>query len=116
METINYFTHDYRSRDDKKLIKVRMKHKMAGVGVYWSLVEMLHEGMGYVDHDLDVLSYQLQVEKDIIEDVIENCFQIEDNKITCERVKTNLTIRMEKYNKKSEDGKAAANKRWGKNK
>jgi hypothetical protein len=115
METINYFKHDYRSRDDKKLMKVRMKHKMTGVGVYWSLVEMLHEGMGYVDFDLELISYQLDVEPEIVESVISLCFSIEDNKITCERVKSNLKYRMEKYNEKSEKGRAAANKRWGKN-
>jgi hypothetical protein len=114
METINYFTHDYRARDDYKLIKVRMKHQMAGVGVYWCLVEMLHEGMAKIDYDLDVLSFQLLVDKQIIDDVIKDCFSVEDNKITCQRVKDNLTLRMEKYNKKSEDGKAAANKRWNK--
>ena len=115
METINYFIHDYRSRDDKKLLKVRMKHQMTGVGVYWCLVELLHEGMGYVDHDLELLSFQLQVDEEVIKSVVDICFSVDGDKITCERVKSNLTYRMEKYNQKSDKGKAAANKRWNNN-
>ncbi len=115
MEIKNYFQHDYRSREDNKLLKIRMKHQMTGIGVYWCLVELIHEGMGFVDYDLDVLSFQLQVDKEIINSVIDICFSIQDNKITCERVKENLKYRMEKYNEKSEKGKAAANKRWGNN-
>lgn len=113
METKNYFQHDYRSRDDKKLLKVRMKHKMAGVGIYWCLVELLHEGMGYIDNDIETLSFQLQENEQIIKDVIEICFSIsEDDKIFCNRVIENLQFREEKRQANIERAKKGAEARW----
>ena len=38
-----YFSHDYGSRNDPKLVKVLMKLKQEGKGVYWDLIEMLYE-------------------------------------------------------------------------
>ncbi len=63
MENKNYFTHDYRSRLDTKLLEVRMKHGMEGFGVYWGsrkVVEKYFDANGVIfledDPELQSLS------------------------------------------------------------
>jgi hypothetical protein len=111
-----YFQHDNYSRDDEKLIELRMKHQMTGLGVYWCLVEMLHEGNGYIETKPKLLAFQLQVDEQVINDVVEICFTVEDGKITCNRVKQNLNEREEKKKFNQEKGKRGAEIRWNKNK
>jgi hypothetical protein len=41
-----YFPHDFNARNDRKLIKVKLKYRMSGVGIFWSIVEMLYEENG----------------------------------------------------------------------
>ena len=109
-----YFQHDNHSREDEKLIEVRMKHQMVGIGVYWCLVEMLHESNGYIETKPKLLAFQLQVDEQVINDVIEICFLVEDDRITCNRVKQNLNERQEKFKKKQEIGRQNVSKRWNK--
>jgi len=112
METKNYFQHDYRSRLDMKLLEVRMKHGMVGFGAYWCLVEMLHEGNGVIKMKPEVIAFELQCDIEIIKDIIDMCFKIDNNEITCDRVKENLAIREEKRLAKSKAGKKGMDKRW----
>ena len=114
MEPINYFQHDYRSRLDKKLLKIRKKHGMTGVGVYWSLVEMLHEGSGFIEMDAETIAYELQCDEQIVKDVIEICFDYFEDNVTCNRVIENLQFRREKASAKSKQGTDAVNVRWEK--
>ena len=114
METMNYFQHDYRSRLDKKLLKVRRKHGMTGFGVYWALVEMLHEGNGFIEMDTETIAYELQCDEDIVKDVIEICFDYFEGNVTCNRVIENLQFRREKASAKSKQATAAVNSRWEK--
>jgi hypothetical protein len=113
METKNYFQHDYRSRLDMKLLEVRMKHGIAGFGIYWALVEMLHEGNGVIKLKPEVIAFELQCDVQIIKDIIDICFKIDDNEITCDRVKENLAIREEKRLIKSKAGTKGMKSRWG---
>jgi hypothetical protein len=114
METMNYFQHDYRSRLDIKLLKIRRKHGMAGVGVYWSLVEMLHEGSGFIEMDTETISYELQCDEQIVKEVIELCFDYFEGNVTSNRVIENLQFRREKASAKSKQATDAINKRWEK--
>jgi hypothetical protein len=116
METKNYFQHDYRSRLDEKLLEVRMKHGIGGFGLYWCLVEMLHEGNGFIKKKPEVIAFELQTDVEIVKDVIDICFKIEDDEITCDRVKENLAIREQKRLAKSKAGSKGMNNRWGSNK
>lgn len=111
-----YFQHDYHSRDDGKLLEIRMKHGMSGVGTYWCLVEMLHEGGGYIETKQNLLAFQLQVDQQIITDIVQLCFSVEDDKITSNRVKLNLYEREQKKIANQEKGKIGAQVRWNKNK
>jgi hypothetical protein len=112
METMNYFQHDYRSRLDKKLLKIRKKHGMLGFGVYWALVEMLHEGNGFIEMDTETIAYELQCDEQIVKDVIEICFDYFEDNVTCNRVIENLEFRREKASAKSKTNSENAKKRW----
>jgi hypothetical protein len=111
-----YFQHDYHSREDGKLLEIKMKHGMSGVGTYWCLVEMLHEGGGYIETKQNLLAFQLQVDEQIITDIVERCFSVEDDKITSNRVKLNLFEREQKKIHNQEKGKRGAEVRWNKTK
>ncbi len=51
----DYFSHDYNSRNDKKLVKAAMKFELcSAIGAYWCIVEMLYEEGGY----LPLLEYE----------------------------------------------------------
>ena len=46
---------------------------MSGIGLYWCIVECLYENNGYLDLDqINLLAYELRVEKKLIEDLIDN--------------------------------------------
>ena len=111
---MNYFQHDYRSRLDKKLLKIRMKHGWSGIGIYWALTEMLHEGNGFIEMDIETIAFELQCDEQIIKDIIEICFDYFEGNVTCSRVIENLQFRREKASAKSKQATDAVNKRWEK--
>ena len=115
LNTTYYFQHDYNSRSDGKMIEIRMKHGMCGVGTYWCLVEMLHENEGYIDLKPNRLAYELGTDEQMINDIVELCFSVVDDKITCNRVIENLNHRIEIKEKKSNAGKTGMANRWNKN-
>lgn len=39
----SYFSHDCNARNDPKILELRMKHGMAGYGIYFSILEKLME-------------------------------------------------------------------------
>lgn len=109
---MNYFQHDYRSRLDKKLLKIRMKHGWSGIGIYWALTEMLHEGNGFIEMDIETIAFELQCDEQIVKDIIEICFEYYESNVTCNRVIENLQFRREKASAKSKQATEAINKRW----
>jgi hypothetical protein len=114
LEKENWFKHDFRSREDKKLIRLKMKWKSAApIGVFWQLCEMIYESSGLLEYDVDVIAYNLGDSVELVEDVIKMCFIItDDNFITHETIVEQLDEREEGYIKmigdKSKAGKASA--------
>lgn len=110
----NWFKHNFRAREDKKLLKLKMKYKSsAPIGVFWQLVEMIYENEGEMELDIELLAFQLSESEDMIKDVIEQCFILSDEGLTHETIIEQLELRKEKYEIKSQKGKEAADKRWG---
>ncbi len=53
MKETFYFSHDYNARNDPKMLELRSEYGLAGVGVYWCLVETLAESpTGHVNPSL----------------------------------------------------------------
>jgi hypothetical protein len=114
LEKENWFKHDFRSREDKKLIKLKIKWKSsAPIGVFWQLCEMIYESAGLLEYDIDVISYNLGDSVELVEDVIKMCFMItDDNYLTHETIIEQLDVRDVAYTKmiddKSRAGQASA--------
>lgn len=108
-----YFSHDYGSRNDPKLVKVLMKLGQAGKGIYWDLVEMLYEQGGYLMlEDCDSYAFALRAEEDSITSLI-NDFGLFDNDGV--RFWSNSVLsRLNKREAKSQKAKESALKRWNK--
>ena len=105
LEKENWFKHDFRSREDKKLIRLKIKWKSAApIGIFWQLCEMIYESAGLLDYDLDVISYNCGDTIELVDDVIKSCFIItDDNKLTHETIIEQLQIRDVAYNKMVDD-------------
>jgi len=114
LEKENWFKHSFRSREDKKLIRLKIKYQSsAPIGIFWQLCEMIYESAGLLDYDLDIISYNCGDKTELVEDVIKSCFIItEDNKLTHETIIEQLDIRevayIEMIADKSKAGKASA--------
>jgi hypothetical protein len=67
-----YFPHKAGARNDPKLVKVFLKFKYTGLGVYWSLMEILREQPEhkYPSEDLDALAHSMALELPDLEAMI----------------------------------------------
>jgi hypothetical protein len=105
-----YFSHDYYSRSNRKLVAIKMKHGMEGVGVFWCLTEMLYEEGGYYPHDYENLCYELRVDESLIHSILNNfnLFQSDEEYFWSESVLERLRIRCTK----SAKAKKSIEARW----
>lgn len=110
----NYFSHDFNARNDIKLKKVNMQLGLQGIGLYWCIIECLYENNGYLtlDDDIDLLAYELRVDKDLILNLIENfdLFKKQKNRFYSPSVLNRLQKITDKANKNREN----VLKRWEK--
>lgn len=68
-----YFSHDCNARNDEKILALRMKHKSAGYGVFWMIVERLGESNDYMSiKDYDIIAFDLREDPELIRSVIED--------------------------------------------
>jgi len=112
----DWFKHQFRAREDEKLIRLKIKHKSsAPIGVYWQLVELIYENDGYIKCDIEVIAYQLGDSVELVKNVIDDCFNLtDDNRITHNTILSQLEFREQSYQKSVEKGVKGSNKRWGK--
>lgn len=108
-----WFSHDYNSRSDRKMLKLRMRLGMEGVGIYWSIIEMLYEENGYISvHDYERIAFELQSQSERISDVVNNfdLFDKNDDNFWSDSVIRRLKIRKDK----SDSARAAVKIKWEK--
>lgn len=68
-----YFSHDYNSRNDPKMIRLFMKTGISGIGVYWCIIEMLYEQGGYMElKECERIAFELRTDSQIVSDVIQS--------------------------------------------
>ena len=93
------------------------KHKAAGLGVYWTTIEMLHEEGGYMQ--LDTITFTsigapIGCNAEFVKKVIDDCineFKLmkkTDDRFTADRVLKNLNKRKEIREIRSKAGRASA--------
>lgn len=106
----NYFSHDSNARNDEKLIRLRIRHKAAGYGVYFMLLEILREKKDFLcPRDYNAIAYELREDAALVKSVIEDygLFEFtEDGKFFYSE---SFLHRMEKV---SAARREAANRRW----
>lgn len=99
---ILFFPHDTNSRNDQRLQKLAMLEGMRGIGIYWCLIEMLHENCGHIElKELERITYELHEEYKRITSVINDydLFQKNETEFWSLRVNNNISDIMEKSNK-----------------
>lgn len=115
MKETFYFQHDYNARHDPKLLNIRAKYGLAGIGAFWCLIETLYEQGGKVSvKNIVGITNDLQAESEMIESIINDfdLFQVNGEFIQSNSV----TKRIEERKSKSESQKAKVQKRWNNSK
>lgn len=111
MKRTFYFPHDYNARQDPKLQDLLMTHGVAGIGVYWCIVEMLYEQGGELPLSaIRQIAFSLHVKTAFVKSVISdfNLFYINKEILSSYSVKTRISSQIAI----SEKNRANANKRW----
>ena len=67
------FFHDCNARNDPKILELRMKHGMAGYGIYFSILEKLTEDKNHKClKNYDTIAFELRVDFFIVKSVVED--------------------------------------------
>lgn len=111
MKDAFYFPHDYDARTDECIINLLRECQWAGYGIYWAIIEKMHQAGGELELNCESIAFDLRTDKELIEKIIKNfkLFQIKGQKFTSERVKNNIANRI----LKSEKARLSARSRWG---
>jgi len=69
----SYFSHDSNSRNDEKILAVRMRHGAEGYGVYFMILERLREEEEYTTtRNYNTLAFDFRVSSALIKSVVED--------------------------------------------
>jgi len=115
-----YFPHDANARNSDKLIRLRMRHKAAGYGVFFMILERLREEPDYMSvKDYNMIAFDLREDASLIKSVIEDfglfVFTEDGKYFYSESFKQRMGFKDEKSRKRSEAGKLGMAIRWGNN-
>lgn len=104
-----YFSHDYTPLEDKNLLKLDIAMGNEGYGLYWKIVEYMHQNDFLVSEE-NLLAYKFRTEVEKIHKIMNDfeLFRIEDGCYISDRILRNLNY----VEQKNEDKKKAANVRW----
>ena len=115
-----YFSHDYNARNDIKIQALLADQGAVGYGVYWIIVEILHEESGK-KLKLNNLTYiaiarQASTSVEQVKTIVECCLEYElfsekDGCFYSKRILKNINKRMDISEKRAKAGRISANKR-----
>lgn len=118
---VYYFSHDYNPTSDPKMLAFVGEFGAIGYGVYWRIVEMLHESKEHVlplkKYIYSAIAKQMLIDVEQVLNVVEGCindyelFETDDEYFWCNRVLRNVEKRIELIAKKVKAGEASAKKR-----
>lgn len=113
MKEAYFFSHDYNARQDPKMQEVLMDYGVAGIGIYWCIVEQLYEQGGRMAlASIKAIAFALHVAQDDVRSIVMN-YGLFDNDGT-EFWSPSVSRRLESRMQTSEKRTKAASKRWGK--
>ncbi|NQS90202.1 DUF4373 domain-containing protein [Patescibacteria group bacterium] len=114
MKDTYYFSHDSNAHRDPKCSALINDFGMQGYGLYWAIIEILHEQGGKLQKFpklFEGLAFELQITKEALIKQIEamlhdyNLLQEDDKYIWADRVLKNIEERKAKYQLKAEAGR-----------
>jgi hypothetical protein len=108
-----YFSHDLRARNDRKMVRLMMQLGTKGIGIYWCIVEMLYEEQGRLMRtECERIAFELREECDLIESVITDfdLFEYDENYFWSASVDRRIEAQIQVSN----GAKKAAQTRWQK--
>jgi hypothetical protein len=117
MKETFYFSHDYHSRSDEKILRVRAKYGARGYGTFWMLVEIMAESSLPHIQLRDIPAIAVSINEDVkwLKEFIDFCideaklFLCDGELFTSQRMIKHKTFR-ENFRIKGQEGAA---KRWG---
>ncbi|RUP38244.1 MAG: DUF4373 domain-containing protein [Acinetobacter sp.] len=112
-----YFNHDFNSRNDNKIIKLRKKYKWDGYGVFWATLEIMREttdGMQTYSDCIDN-AFQLNLDEEWYTVFINDCIEFglfirKGEYVYSQRLLSDI----EHMKSKSKKASASASARWDK--
>lgn len=113
----SYFSHDSNARNSEKLIRLRMRHKAAGYGVFFMILERLREEPNYMSvKDYNVIAFDLREDASFIKSVVEDfglfVFTEDGKYFYSESFSRRMGIKDEEKTRRSEAGKKGMARRW----
>jgi len=112
MKESYYLKHDYNSRNDEKVLKLRAKLGIEGYGIYWMILEKLAESSeGRLKlEDAESLAYEMHTQCERITDVVRSfdLFKSNSTHFWSNRLMSDLAER----NEKSKKASLAAKIKW----
>lgn len=109
-----YFEHDFDARNSTTIRKIVKEIGLAGVGIYWILIEKLYEKEGTItQEDVELLAWDFREDIELFEKVIKIAFIKEDNNIISKGVIARIEERESANKARSEKARELAQKRWG---
>lgn len=108
-----YFKHEFNARNDPKIIKLKMKLGVEGIGIYWCLIEYLYEQNGFLSvEDIETFCFNERIEEEKVHQVIELAkFKYDKTRGYYSSGVLERIVKREEY---SLAQKNKANKRWNK--
>ena len=115
----NYFPHDSNARADEKLINLRIRHKAAGYGVYWMLLEIMRDKKDFMlRKDYNAIAFDLREDASLIKAVVEDfglfVFTDDGKYFYSESFRQRMQRMIESAERKKAAAQKAANTRWSK--
>ena len=113
MKESYFFSHDYNARQDPKMQEVLMDYGVAGIGIYWCIIEQLYEQGGrLLLSNIKAIAFSLHANIDDVRSIVGNYGLFENDGV--EFWSPSVSRRLESRKQTSEKRTKAASKRWGK--
>lgn len=109
-------SHDFGARNDPKLIRLQMKMKGEGLGLYWCIVEMLWENGGYLAMDYEAIAFSLRwATPEKVRSVVEDfgLFSNDGEQFWSDSALERITSKEKMKQSRAEAGRRGMNSRYG---
>jgi len=110
----HFFSHDFNTRNNLKILELRIEFGWSGYGLFWAMLEVMAEADARLNKDkLNLVSYQLQISPEELRTFVSACLRIgllqeDEDFLYCKA----LDERLEHKRKSVEKAKKAAAARW----